>query len=180
MRSGALRSRVIVEKLTETRDDVGDPVPSWSNYATRWAAVVPQSSAEVFRSRQDVSSTALVATLRLLPGVAARHRVLWRKGEQTQVLGLMTAAATTMYVDDYTEFPGSPFLIQLDSEILKVTAGFGTTTWTVSRAQNGTTAAIHGTDTLVHLLTVLDIEGVQHDIRETHLLCTEREPGYGV
>ena len=49
-----------------------------------------------------------------------------------------------------TGFPGSgPYSIMIDSEQMSVTAGFGTTTWTVTRGTGGTTAATHTNGTMV-------------------------------
>lgn len=41
------------------------------------------------------------------------------------------------------------YYIMIDSEQMQVTAGFGTTTWTVSRGTNGTTAAVHSNAAMV-------------------------------
>ncbi len=58
----------------------------------------------------------------------------------------ITAAATTINVDQQTaaNFPNTgPFMVIIDSEHLLVTGGYGTTTWTVTRGVDGTTAAAH-------------------------------------
>lgn len=48
---------------------------------------------------------------------------------------------TTMNVASHTGFPGSGnYYVQVDSEVMEVTGGQGTTTWTVVRAQNGSSA----------------------------------------
>ncbi len=54
------------------------------------------------------------------------------------------SADTTITVGTATGFPATtPFTIQIDAEQLVVTAGSGTTTWTVTRGANGTTPAAH-------------------------------------
>ncbi len=55
---------------------------------------------------------------------------------------ITTTAQTSINVTSGTGFPTNDF-IQVDSEIMKITAGGGTTTLTVTRAQNGTTATTH-------------------------------------
>jgi hypothetical protein len=56
----------------------------------------------------------------------------------------VTAAQTSITVASASGFPTvAPYLVQIDSELLLVNAGVGTTTWTVKRGQMGTTAATH-------------------------------------
>lgn len=65
--------------------------------------------------------------------------------------GGINSSVTSITVQDgssgllgYAEFPDSgDFRLQIDSEEMLVTAGEGTTTWTVTRGHNGTTAAAH-------------------------------------
>lgn len=57
---------------------------------------------------------------------------------------ITTTGQTAITVTSATGFPSSgTFLISIDTEIMVVTAGAGTTSWTVSRANAGTTAATH-------------------------------------
>ena len=57
---------------------------------------------------------------------------------------ITTTTATTIHVASATGFPTSgTFYIQIDSEQMQVTGGQGTTTWTVVRGRNGTTATTH-------------------------------------
>ena len=55
----------------------------------------------------------------------------------------MNATQTTITVASASGFPTSPFRARIDDEYMDVTAGFGTTTWTVTRGVNGSTAASH-------------------------------------
>ena len=56
----------------------------------------------------------------------------------------MTVAQTSITVASASGFPTvAPYLVQIDSELVLVDSGAGTTTWTVKRGQNGTTAATH-------------------------------------
>lgn len=66
-------------------------------------------------------------------------------GADTTLNGAITAAQTTITVSSASGFPTSAFNIRIDDEYMTVTAGFGTTTWTVTRAANGSTAAAHVT-----------------------------------
>lgn len=63
---------------------------------------------------------------------------------------IASTGATSMTVTSASGFPGSGnYNIQIDSEILTVTAGQGTTTWTVTRGVNGSTAATHSNGAVV-------------------------------
>jgi hypothetical protein len=65
------------------------------------------------------------------------------QGANTTLTGALTASATTVTVASASGFPSSAFVIRVDDEYMTVTAGFGTTTWTVTRASNGSTATTH-------------------------------------
>ena len=63
---------------------------------------------------------------------------------------ISTTGATSISVTSATGFPGSGnYNIQVDSEVMTVTAGQGTTTWTVTRGVNGSTAATHSSGAVV-------------------------------
>jgi hypothetical protein len=64
-------------------------------------------------------------------------------GANTTLSGALTATATTVTVNSASGFPASAFVIRIDDEFMTVTAGFGTTTWTVTRGTNGSTATTH-------------------------------------
>jgi hypothetical protein len=62
----------------------------------------------------------------------------------TTLSGTITAGATSLSVASAAEFSSAdPFTILIGSEVMLVTAGQGTTTWTVTRGYGGTTAAAH-------------------------------------
>ena len=64
-------------------------------------------------------------------------------GANTTLAGAMNSAQTTLTVASATGFPSSQFTIRVDDESMLVTGGFGTTTWTVTRGANGSTATSH-------------------------------------
>ena len=72
-------------------------------------------------------------------------------GANTTVGSAMTAAQTTITVASAAGFPaGGSFRIRVDDEDMTVTAGQGSTTWTVTRGVNGTTAATHAVGASVY------------------------------
>jgi Tfp pilus assembly protein PilX len=64
-------------------------------------------------------------------------------GAQSTITGAMSASQTSVTVASTSGFPTSTFRIRIDDELMNVTGGFGTTTWTVTRGVNGTTAVNH-------------------------------------
>lgn len=77
MRAGRLRHEVTIQQPTLSQDGTGDPVPSWSAFATVWAAVEPASGRERFLDQQRFADTSHVVTLRYLPGLLPTMRVLF-------------------------------------------------------------------------------------------------------
>jgi hypothetical protein len=64
-----------------------------------------------------------------------------------------TAAQTSMTIASATGFPASGnYYVRIDNEVLQVTGGQGTGTWTVSRGQLGTVAATHANGATVTAL----------------------------
>ncbi len=64
-------------------------------------------------------------------------------GASTILPSAITSIQTTITVASATGFPTSQFRIRIDDEVMTVTAGFGTTMWTVTRGVNGTAPALH-------------------------------------
>lgn len=57
---------------------------------------------------------------------------------------ISSTSATSCTVTSASGFPGSgTYYVQIDSEVIGITAGQGTTSWTITRGQNGSTAATH-------------------------------------
>jgi hypothetical protein len=63
----------------------------------------------------------------------------------TTLTSSRTAGQTTMLVASAAGFPGpgNNYYVRVDNEVMQVTGGQGTTTWTVLRGQLGTSAATH-------------------------------------
>lgn len=58
--------------------------------------------------------------------------------------GTINGVVGTMTVSSAANFPNTnDYLVSIDNELVAVTAGAGTTTWTISRGTSGTTAASH-------------------------------------
>lgn len=93
---------------------------------------IPLSSLQAFTEAARVSATNL------------------NPGYTTLAAAVTGTGGTSISVTSAAGFPGSgPFYVMIDAEQMQVTAGFGTTSWTVSRGANGTTAATHASGALV-------------------------------
>jgi len=73
--------------------------------------------------------------------------------KMTKLSASMSSGATALSVTSASGFPSSgSYYIQIQSEVMQVTGGQGTTSWTVSRGQLGTSAASHGSNATVTAL----------------------------
>src|SRR5262249_14701236 len=71
----------------------------------------------------------------------------------TTTTAARNAGQTTLPVASAAGFPASGnYYIRIDNEVLQVTGGQGTTTWTVARGQLGTAAASHASGATVSAL----------------------------
>jgi Tfp pilus assembly protein PilV len=76
----------------------------------------------------------------------------------TTLSGALSAAATSLTVASSAGFPATPgYRIKIDSEVLVVTAGAGTTTWTVTRGANATLPASHASGAAVNVIQRVDV-----------------------
>ncbi len=71
----------------------------------------------------------------------------------TTLTAARTNAQTTLAVSSAAGFPAAgSYFVRVDNEVMQVTGGQGTTTWTVTRAQLGTAAAAHASAAVVSAL----------------------------
>ncbi len=68
MRIGPLNKRVAIRSASTTRDDYGQPIPSWSTDATVWASVEPLSGRERVSAQQQHAETTHRIRMRYQPG----------------------------------------------------------------------------------------------------------------
>jgi hypothetical protein len=84
---------------------------------------------------------------------------------------------TTLTVAGFAGFPAAAeYRVKIDSEIILVTAGAGTTTWTIKRAQDGTTGAAHAAAATVTLKERADVAACP-GTPCTNLVPTKQEKG---
>jgi len=79
MRAGLLNKRVTLQTATVTQNSYGEEVRAWVpiQHGYRWASVEPLSGAERFAAQQVNPSVSHKVTIRALPGVTPKMRVLY-------------------------------------------------------------------------------------------------------
>lgn len=76
--AGELTERITIEQPAESRNAVGEPILSWSTFATVWAKVESLSGREAERYGEIVGFSGHKVTIRALPGVSTTMRVIYR------------------------------------------------------------------------------------------------------
>jgi Tfp pilus assembly protein PilX len=95
-----------------------------------------------FDTNYPTRDNSVPAVFDLTPSTSYTCRV--GRGASTTLGAAITSSQTSITVASAAGFPTSGnFRIRIDDEAMTVTGGQGTTTWTVTRAANGTTAASH-------------------------------------
>lgn len=78
MRAGLLRNRITIQTNAETVDSFGDLIAGWSDlYASVPATVTPQTGSEGSVNDETTAKLKLKVTLRYLPNVTPKHRVVY-------------------------------------------------------------------------------------------------------
>jgi SPP1 family predicted phage head-tail adaptor len=75
--AGYLREKVTIESSTETRNEFGESVQAWQEYATRYASVEPVSYFEQNRRQQVGGTVSHVVRMRYTPGLTGAMRLRW-------------------------------------------------------------------------------------------------------
>ncbi len=88
--AGILRESVTVEAVTETRNSLGEPVQTWSTFATRRAAIVADSYTEAEQRDQIIGTQSFTVRMRFVPGLTGKMRLRWmsRGGRILYVSGI--------------------------------------------------------------------------------------------
>jgi hypothetical protein len=163
--SGNQDARHIYSKLSDgVTVGVNQPAPvvapPAADYATWYENAIPGPSQTcttssgtppTFDSNYPTRDNSVTTPVDLTPSSSYFCRV--GPGANTTLNGALTAAQTTVTVSSATGFPTTPFLIRVDDEFMQVTAGFGTTTWTVTRGASSSVATAHVTGQTVEWKT---------------------------
>ncbi len=105
MRPGLLNSRVVVQQQSTTQDALGQPVLSWSTFATLWANVRHTSGVESIKADA------------LTPVVRASIRVRYR-GDLTAAMRVVHGSTTYNVVAVMPDIGGKEY-VDLACEVLQ-------------------------------------------------------------
>ena len=176
MSIGRLKHRVIIQELTDGTGVRGGLTKTWAQFAQRWGQVEPLTGRERFLSQQENAEGSTRIQVRHVPGLTPKMRLLVPR-TATTLNGAINSSVTTAVITSATGFPKSgSYRIRIDSELMDVTAGQGTTSWTVTRSVDGSTAASHGDAAGVRHMAIHDIGSVvnvDERNRWNELLVTE-------
>ena len=75
MKAGLLTKRITIQEFSESQNDYGEPVKSWSTFATKWAKVTDVSGKEEFRNFQTTASTLTQFRIRHKTGITTKMRI---------------------------------------------------------------------------------------------------------
>lgn len=159
--TGNQDSRHIYSKLSD-ESTIGvnhsPPViaPPTADFATWYENAIPGPSqscttssgtAPTFDNNYPARDNSVSTVFDLTPASSYICRV--GPGASTTLTSAINSSQTTVNVMSAAGFPTSQYKIRIDDEVMTVTGGYGTTTWTVSRAASDTTAASHASSQTV-------------------------------
>ena len=76
MRAGRLRSRVMIQQRTDTQNEIGELVPTWSTLAAVWADVIHNSGLETIKAGASASVVKASIRIRYRADVKPEMRVV--------------------------------------------------------------------------------------------------------
>ena len=77
MKIGDLRHRIQLQAPTDYQDEFGQPVRSWTTYATVWAQVNESGASESVDGMQLNASAVHSILVRYRSDIQSNHRILW-------------------------------------------------------------------------------------------------------
>jgi len=77
MRAARLRHTVMLQSPTETRDDHGQPIKTWTDYESVWAGIEPLRGTEYDDKRQEVTEATTRIVLRYMSSITTDWRILY-------------------------------------------------------------------------------------------------------
>lgn len=89
MQAGKLRHPVTIEQSTETTDEYGAVVLTWSTLASVWAAIEPMRGRERFEAQHHAIEEDTRIRIRHRDDVTAEERVVDRLGNVYHIKGVL-------------------------------------------------------------------------------------------
>ena len=86
-----LNTRIALQRATYVQNEVGEMIPTWSNYAEAFARFEPLLGREFFQAAMTVSEAQAKVTMRWLPGIDPADRIVVR-GENWNIVSVQNIA----------------------------------------------------------------------------------------
>ena len=77
MHAGKLRTRVIIQKPSESQSASGEVTTTWATLAASWANIEPVSGRELLAADQMQATSRVRVRMRYLPGLTNECRIYW-------------------------------------------------------------------------------------------------------
>jgi SPP1 family predicted phage head-tail adaptor len=88
IQAGELRERVIVEQSSESRNQMGEAIATWSTFTTVWASVQGVTARELLLAGQQQTEISHRVRLRFLVGLTQQMRLSWR-GRTLEIISIL-------------------------------------------------------------------------------------------
>lgn len=166
--AGKLTDRVIFQRAVNTQNAYGELTDSWVEIDSVKASIEGMKGSELYRDG-TIEKTPVLIQCRYgseLGNLDTGDRVLV-PGGYTSTTSAVTATGVTLKVGSASRFPpavtptgagAENYRVRLADELLTVTAGHGSQTWTVTRGTDSSTATGHAASCAVVYMVPLDIE----------------------
>ena len=76
MQAGRLKNRVTIQQQSTVQDSIGQPVNTWTTYATVWADIRNRSGVESIKAGELTSTVRASIRVRYKAGITAAMRVV--------------------------------------------------------------------------------------------------------
>ncbi|MCO5131209.1 MAG: phage head closure protein [Xanthobacteraceae bacterium] len=77
MRAGKLDQQIVVQRFTNTVDDYGTPIETWTTLATVRAQIIQQSTEEFIRGYGASDDAIVIFRVRWIPDISTADRVVF-------------------------------------------------------------------------------------------------------
>ena len=163
LQAGRLRHRVDIQSSTVVANSYGEEETTWVTDSVVWASVESLMGKEYMDGNTvlaDISHKVFVR-YKSAKNLSSQQRLLTPKERGKLGAAVATTDGTSIVVDSATDITDAgDFIIRIGSEDMIVTAGQGTTTWTVTRGAFGTTAATHSDEAAITKLVAMEIKAI--------------------
>lgn len=172
--AGKLNKRIFLQKYSTAKHaQSGAEIKTWTNVSGYWAQIIMRSARERALQEQVREEVTQELRMRYTPEVLADRRFLIPQnaatlgGDITDSATSLTVSVANIAIDQRQRY------YRIGDEFVEITAGWGTTTLTVTRGMFGSTATAHSSGDAVIRMAVAEIDGIQNTGgANAELVCT--------